>query len=45
MSGRLLGEVRGNFNELRISHQSLVNGAYILKIYNGDHIVTKKVIK
>ena len=45
MSGRLLGEVRGNFNELRISHQSLVNGAYILKIYNGDHMVTKKVIK
>ena len=45
MSGRLLGEVRGNFNELRISHQFLVNGAYILKIYNGDHMVTKKVIK
>ena len=45
MSGRFLDEVLGNSKALRISHQSLVNGGYVLKIYHGNDIVTKKVIK
>ncbi len=45
MSGKLIDEVSQKSNEIRINHQSLINAAYILKIYKKDEIVNKKVIK
>jgi|GEM_PF-5217058 len=46
MSGRLLGRKQSTGYKIQIDHSSLLNGAYILKIYmeNGQ-IITKKVIK
>lgn len=45
MSGKLINEISKISNEIRISHQSLTNAAYVVKIYKKDEVVTKKVLK
>lgn len=45
MSGRLVNDVLGKAKEARIPHLSLANGTYLLKVYRGSEIVTRKVIK
>lgn len=45
MSGRLLAERNAKSSEVRISHQNLVNGAYILRIYKNGQVMNKKIIK
>ena len=45
MSGKLINETSKPSNEIRISHQNLINAAYVVKIYKNDEVVSKKVIK
>lgn len=45
MSGKLINEISKISNEIRISHQSLTDAAYVVKIYKKDEFVTKKVLK
>lgn len=45
MSGKLINALSKASNTLRISHQNFPNGTFILKIYGGDNIITKKIIK
>lgn len=45
MNGRLILVNDKVAKELSISHQSLSNGAYVLKIYRDQEVNTKKVLK
>ena len=45
MSGKLINETSKPSNEIRISHQNLINAAYVVKIYKNDEVVSKKVLK
>lgn len=43
--GRMIHQKLTNQKEVRIDSKSLSNGIYILKISQGEHVTTKKIIK
>ncbi len=45
MAGRLISKLDKNDNELHINHTNLTEGFYLLKIYSGNEVLTKKIIK